>query len=128
MNRDELGTAGLAWSLSYRCFPGFRYRSLPHLRLGFHLNCHILLSCFLHLIQAAFLGLILPFIVILLPIILICYYSFAKVPSLPRYVFWGVDAPLLSVHLPGLDILFEGDHGFFSCIAAVAQASARGQH
>lgn len=37
MNRDELGTAGLTWSLSYRCFPGFRYRSLPHLRLGFHL-------------------------------------------------------------------------------------------
>lgn len=37
MNGDELRTAGLTWSLSYRCFPGFRHRSLPHLCLGFHL-------------------------------------------------------------------------------------------
>lgn len=37
MNGDELRTAGLTWSLSYRCFPGFGHRSLPHLRLGFHL-------------------------------------------------------------------------------------------
>lgn len=79
-----------------------------------YLNCHILLSCFWHLIQAAFLGLILSFIVILLSIILIDYYSFAIVPSFPTYIFRGIDSPLLSVNFPWLDVLFERDHWFFS--------------
>lgn len=92
-----------------------------------HLNCHVLLSCFLHLIQAALLGLILSFIVILLSIVLIGYYSFAIVPSFSTYIFRGIDSPLLSVHFPWLDVLFECDHWLFSHVTVV-QTSARGQN